>query len=309
MDNQNIVDKNLKLTEEKSNKEQENQDLMKKALDMRENGEIKIGNSCLGEIRSIVECPYRETNCEDKICPKFMAYLDVNDKNTVKQELNEMGFDIDNMETFELLMSMQKLFATKFHKVTNLSKTEKDYWINSYLVCIEDEVREVREHLNIYPDGKCLTNKMEMKKEIIDILHFMMDEFICGGATFEDIKKYYLKEFSPMVKDVSDLFAYACETQKNNVKSLYEKNTYDTTCLLLVNKLLDCSAKVRQCISWKHWKKPTDTIDQDKLFTAFAQTFKIFVDLCVYNNMFEKEIKNIYISKNLENRFRQKWGY
>lgn len=282
-------------------------------LEMRKQKQLKIGDDCTrvdtfsGD--KLIECPYREMNCQNKICAKFMAYLDVNDDEIVKKEISEMGLDIDNMETFELLMNMQKLFASKFHKVDGLTKSEQDHWINVYLVCIEDEVREVREHLNIYPDVKCNTNKVEMKKEIIDILHFMMDEFICGGATFEDIKKYYLMEFSPMVKDVSDLFAYACEIQNSSVRTLYQKNTYDTTCLLLVNKMLDCSAEVRQCISWKHWKKPTDTINYDKLYKAFAHTFKVFVDLCVYNDMFEKDIKDIYIKKNLENRFRQRYGY
>lgn len=283
-------------------------------LKLREKNIIKIGDNCLKEIAindklEKLYCPYRENNCDNKICAKFMAYLDVNDHNVVKEEINEMGFDIDNMETLELLMSMQIIFASNFHKVVNLSKTEQEHWINTYLVCIEDEVREVREHLKIYPDKVNITNKDEMKKEVIDILHFMMDEFICGGATFKDIKKYYLKEYYPIVLDTTSLLSFAFDMQKNDVEEIYNKHNYDMNCLLLINKLLDCNGEVRQCISWKHWKKPSDSINYEKLYTAFAHTFKVFIDLCIYINMSEQEIKDIYIKKNLENRFRKKWGY
>lgn len=286
---------------------------IKEALEYRKSNKLKIGDNCLSidtfEGDKYVDCPYREQNCQNKICAKYMAHLDVNDDKIVQKEIKDMGFDMNNMQMFELLMSMQSLFAEKFHKVKGLSKEEQDKFINMYLVCIEDEVREVREHLNIYPDIKAHTNKVEMKKEIIDILHFMMDTFICGNANFKDIEKYYLNEFSPLVSQVNSLFAYAIYNQTNELHKNYDGFGYDETNLLLVNRLLDCSAEIRQCISWKHWKKPSDHIDYDKLYTAFAHMFKIFIDICIINEMNEDEIKEIYIKKNLENRRRQVWNY
>lgn len=256
------------------------------------------------------KCPYKEENCDLSkcACAKYLAYEAVNDPEQIKEELAVMGFDIENMSIFELLMSMQKLFAGNFHKVDNLTKSEQDKWINAYLVCVEDEIREVREHLGIYPGKANKTNVVELKKEIIDILHFMMDEFICGNATYKDIEKAYLKEFFPDIACVSDLIEFSYKYQ-NSVSDRFDAYNYDHSCLLLVNELLDCSAMVRQCISWKHWKKPAETIDYDKLYRAFAHTFRTFIDLCKYNDMRPNDIKDIYIKKNLENRFRQKIGY
>lgn len=253
-------------------------------------------------------CPYKEDNCDltKCACAKYLAYQDAEDPEKVKSELKEMGFNIESMETFELLMAMQKSFEERFHKngVDNLSKEERDMWINRYLVCIEDEVREVREHLKIYPDKNNKTNEKELKKEIIDILHFMMDTFICSGADYKAIEKAYLKEFFPHITSVQDLIKFSYDYQINP-GGRFKDYSFDMTNLLLSNELLDCNAMVRQCISWKHWKKPSDSIDYDKLYRALAYMFKTFMDICKYNRMWPDEIKEVYVKKNLENRFRQ----
>jgi len=271
------------------------------------------------------KCPYKEGKCitltdvtgpndENNIancdcpCAKYHAYLAVQDPQKVAEKLQMFGVSEDT-ETWTVLMTMQKIFAARFHKVDNLTKDEIDHWINEYLVCIEDEVREVREHLAFYTGEikDVNSSNIELKKEIIDILHFMMDEFIVGGMTPEILKQHYLKLYAPNVVDVKDFLKFAYENQQ--LKYDFQGKGKEYNVFILVNKLLDCSGKVRQQISWKHWKKPSPTIDYPKLYAAFAETFKVLVDLFVVLYMTPEEVREVYIKKNLENIFRQEAGY
>lgn len=256
-----------------------------------------------------LQCPYFEANCKLENCPctKYKACMDAQDPTIVADVLEELGVDV-NSDPWELLMTMQAKFAAKFHKVDNLTKPEMDHWINAYLVCIEDEVREVREHLRIYPEDKFCgktMNEKELKKELIDILHFMMDAFICGGATSKDIEKYYLEKNAPNVKEVYDLLKFAYDNEKSHLQ--FDSNDIDI--LLIANKILDCNAAVRQQISWKHWKKPSETINKEALYKAYAEMFKNLMILFIILEMTPENVKEVYVNKNMENILRQKYGY
>lgn len=257
-------------------------------------------------------CPYLEEKCSSSECDcaKFKAYQKVNEPGVIESKLKELGFSVD-METFNLLMGMQHSFAKSLHKVDNLTKDEMDHWLDRYLVCIEDEVREVREHLTIYPDDTKPPHKVlkELQKEIIDILHFVMDLFICGGATPSQIKEYYLKTYNLNESTyIGDFLDYAYNQQFMELTNNYTINK-DIDVLLLANKLLDANSSIRQQISWKHWKKQNDTIDQEALFVAFAKTFKALVDLFIIVDLEPDQVKKVYVLKNMENIFRQTFNY
>lgn len=256
------------------------------------------------------KCPYREGKCANCECPcvKYQAYLAVQDPEKVRVELSNFGLN-EETETWLILMTMQKKFAARFHKVEGLTKEEIEHWINEYLVCIEDEVREVREHLNFYTGNSKtgLEAMYELKKEIIDILHFVMDEFIVGGIDAHKLKQYYLKMYTPNILSVKDFLKFAYENQNNF--NLQTRDEIEQKIFILINKLLDCSGKVRQQISWKHWKKPLTIIDYNLLYEAFAETFKVLVDLFIAVGMKPDEVREVYIKKNLENIFRQQYGY
>jgi hypothetical protein len=193
--------------------------------------------------------------------------------------------------------------------VDNLSKEEKDKWIDRYLVCIEDEIREVREHLNLYGEEKINKDKnLELKKEVIDILHFMMELFLVGGANQDIIKEFYTKKYG--VASDGDLIESAYELQNDTIDAYLDcyNDKYDIAVLKASCRLSDSCALVRQQISWKHWKKPNDHIDYDKLYNAFAILFHEFINLCILT-MVVNEVKDIYINKNVENILRQEYGY
>ncbi|MFW6007972.1 MAG: hypothetical protein ACOCP8_01795 [archaeon] len=269
------------------------------------------------EIDYTIMCPYYEANCDMTTCscPKYKAYEAVQKPEAVENKLTELGFDL-NSGTWPLIMAIQLSFAKRLHKMENLTKDEVDHWVDKYLICIEDEVREVREHLRIYPEqlkdilnDTVKSNKKELQKEVIDILHFVMDLFLCGNANAEDIEKAYLKKYAPNVIDVKDLLAFAWDNQYEKTKREYEPRDIDDIILLLVNKLLDANGGVRQQISWKHWKKPSNTIDYDKLYEAYADVFKILMDLFIFTMDNIDDVKNIYLTKNVENIYRQQFGY
>lgn len=259
-------------------------------------------------------CPYFELNC-NKLqcdCPKYKAYVDSKNPDIFYRVIKENEFDL-TQSTFDLIMSMQHSFASRMRKVDNLTKEEQDIWIDKYLVCIEDEVREVREHLNIYCDDKKYNSdndrNIELKKEVIDILHFVMELFIVGNAGQDDIKKYY-NEFIN-IDNNEDLIHTAYQVQKDTVYYYLNGNrkpNSDITILKSSCKLLDACSLVRQQISWKHWKKPNKFINYDSLYRAYAAVFYEFINLCVLT-MDESEIKSIYIQKNVENILRQEYGY
>lgn len=264
-------------------------------------------------------CPYYEMNCDFSKCEcaKYKAYKQVKDKDWVNKQIESMGLDF-TLDPFNLLLNMQKQFCSKFHKIDGLNKQEQDHWINAYLVCIEDECREVREFLDIYPDQICKKYtcenwKKELKKEAIDILHFVMDTFLSGQAKFEDIKSNYLKYHTKFILDVEDLLSFAFENQKAyiqyNFKNYDLENELDLIILLIVNKILDNNSEIRQCISWKHWKKPTDNINYEKLYIAYSNMFANLINLFCILGMTAEEVKQTYIEKNMENVARQLFGY
>ena len=273
----------------------------------------------------IKDCPYLETKCEDTECPcpKYFAFKDANDPEKVKEILEKNNFDT-SLPAWELMYSMQRSFAASLHKIDDLTKEETDYWLDKYLICIEDEIREVREYLNLYGDEPDKDYE-ELKKEVIDILHFMMDLFICGGAKPKDIAAAYInrylnedlvdyglnQEYLEDIRQTEDLIDLAYKIQILNITTYLNISSVDKvdwSILKATCRLSDAGAQVRQQISWKHWKKPNKSINFEKLYDAFALVFHEFINLCILTLQCD-EIKNTYIEKNVENIQRQFYGY
>lgn len=261
------------------------------------------------------KCPYLEIQCQNLECdcPKYKAYIDAKNPEIFQRVMTENGFDT-TLPAFDLLMTMQKSFASRVRKVDGLTKEEKDVWIDKYLVCVEDEIREVREHLDLYGEEpkyeSDIDKNLELKKEVIDILHFMMELFIVGGANQQVIKDFYAEAYELQSID-GDLIKFAYDLQKNEIDEYLNSQddvSRDITVLKASCRLSDACALVRQEISWKHWKKPNIFIDYDKLYSAYAIVFHEFINLCILT-MEADEIKKIYVNKNVENVLRQEYGY
>lgn len=269
-------------------------------------------------------CPYFEDNCVDVgcVCPKLLAYEAVNKPEEVAAEIKSMGIDPDG-DPLTVMMEMQKLFAAKFHKVDNFTKDEVDEWVKAYDICITDEITEVHEHLNIFPGVEAKDNNVELQKEFIDIWHFLMDEFIVGDMDAAKLTdKYVDHRFAGDTTDftvgrfgdnaIEMIFNTEYNLLNNHFNgelSTLNKDDRDLQILIYSNLILAGMRSVRQQISWKHWKKPATTIDFNKLHDAFLQTFIALIQCFILTGLDAKELTQLYIKKNLENVFRQKFGY
>jgi hypothetical protein len=269
------------------------------------------------------KCPYSEKKCEDIgcPCPKYFAYEDVKNPEKLKEILQTEGFDL-NLPGWKLMYQMQTKFASRFHDLENITKESIDTWVDKYLVCIDDELREVREWLSLYGENKSF-NQKELQKEAIDILHFVMDTFICAGATADDIEHAYINRYANEIhefdehhvndelKQTQDLVKFAYLLQESSINeylNIYSIDNKDFSILKACCKLSDACGLVRQQISWKHWKKPNPKINMDKLQDAFALLFHELINLFILT-MNCNEIQFIYITKNAENIQRQVYGY
>lgn len=263
------------------------------------------------------DCPYFEPNCPRSvdengnlklndslncICAKFLAFIDSKDRDVINKKLTEMN--VSGTDKFEIMMGMQKVFAERFHKVDNLSKKEIDYWTNAYLVCIEDEIVEALEFVNIFPTEIKQFDLKEYRKELIDIVHFLMDGMLVAGMTYQDL----VKSYSQIVKqDLTgkDILDFAIEHEKIYLDQILDEDQY----LYTLNYILRDIRLVRQCISWKHWKKASDTIDFTKLFEAYTNMFRNLILAMLATGMTSNDIYETYVGKNIENVLRQDYGY
>lgn len=256
------------------------------------------------------DCPYFEENCpgglksiNEKLtcsCPKFKAYIDAKNPSIIKKELEKMN--IHAIEKLDVMLSMQKQFANRFHKVEGLTKEEVDYWTNEYLVCIEDEIVEAEEFLDIYSIKEFNVN--EYRKELIDVLHFLMDGMIVCGMTYDKIKKYY-GEYLEENLDNEDLLIKMMDKEWLEVNKIEA----DKRNLYILNYLYRDIRLVRQCISWKFWKKKNDSIDYDKMYKAYMNMTRHLMQAFIATGMTANEVYEVYVHKNIENVLRQQYGY
>lgn len=254
------------------------------------------------------DCPYFEDNCggcgSDKInceCAKLKAYKGVNNPEVKAQELKNLN--VTATSKFGIMLQMQNVFANRFHKTQGLTKLEKDKWINDYLVCIEDEIIEAGEFLPLYNIKPF--NVTEYRKELIDIVHFLMD-----GMLVSEVSENDFKEILNLNKE-EDLLDVMIKLAAKDIRSTMVKAKLNDSLanIYTLNYLLRDIRLVRQCISWKHWKKPSDTIDQEKITKAWFGMFKHLIEAFVLTGMNSEDVFNIYVNKNIENILRQKYSY
>ena len=271
------------------------------------------------------KCPYYETKCDDLqcACPKYQAFLDVQDSNIVEQELKILN--VADLKNWQKIFNIQKHFANRFHKVDKVSKEDTDKWVKEYCICIEDEIEEFLDYMPWNGMIK-LDNDKEMLKEVIDVLHFVMDVMIAGNCSPDEIQKRYIEEYMNGNNNFNDFFTAAFENERKllckeknikivdnpisgkNIYNISEEEFYQMTTIAALEVMI-LDREIRQQISWKHWKNPNETINYDKLFKVFTLLFKRFIILCVMVFVTSDEIVNMYIMKNIENVRRQKNGY
>ena len=240
------------------------------------------------------DCPYFEVNCGGEgndelncICPKYKAYKATMDPIKRQEMINKLGVVAeDKMDT---MLKMQKIFASRFHKIDNLTNPEIDKWTKDYLVCIEDEILEASEFLPIYEEVIKEYDEKEYRKELIDILHFVMDGMLVVGMN-NNILKEKLK-----CDDVVEFMSNINVSGISHIDSLHY--------------LMRDLRLVRQNINWKHWKKANPNLNLDKIYDAYISMLKHLFICFKVANMNADDVYETYVNKNVENQYRQEFGY
>ena len=286
-------------------------------------------------------CPYYEDKCDIQkcFCIKYQAYKDVQNIAIVNQELQELGIS-KNADLWNKIYSIQKHFASRFFETSNPTKDDTDAWNKECLICIEDELEELFDYIYLFNDETAkLVSFNSLKKEVIDVLHFVMDTFISGGITANQLMDLYLKIYNILptksTEKLAVAFDYAKEQlakrfnmllinyendfklKENDIRVLdyltikwnIDKSTANSILERLALDLLFMNREIRECISWKHWKKPNQSIDYEKLYNKYVKMFFRFLSLSafIFDNV--EDMVQAYIVKNAENIRRQKLGY
>lgn len=285
------------------------------------------------------DCPYYETKCNDYkdiqnaafndlVCPcaKYKAFLDVQNPIIVNKELNKLGIS-NTMNLFEKVFNIQKHFAARFHNVSHINKEITDHWCKEYTICLEDEIEELFDYIVLEDNIEVKTDITELKKEIADILHFVLDEMIACEASPQNIlniykdkylKKEYTKDplidiFNFSIQYIEKIFFVKRNYEYDNIKQMWNcagsVNKWNNILKTLTLRLLFINREIRQQISWKHWKLPYKTINYEKLYITCTDLLYRFMLLATFIFDNAEEIANTYIKKNIENIRRQAYHY
>jgi len=92
------------------------------------------------------------------------------------------------------MFDLQKKFGSKFCAFGKLTIKEKERWTKEFIVALMDEGFETLNWTNhkhwkkpIYP-----INEMELKYEMIDMLHFLISLFLVWEMTSKDVFSMYI---------------------------------------------------------------------------------------------------------------------
>lgn len=126
-------------------------------------------------------------------------------------DLNTIILPEDNWLHF--LFERQKAFSDQFvhfeelqeevKRVQDVRKDPRIKWTIDFIDCIHNELEEVRDrlpwkHWSRY-EGFVL-NEREIKYELIDILHFLLDLFLVWGMTPEEVMKMYIAKMQQNIE-------------------------------------------------------------------------------------------------------------
>lgn len=262
--------------------------------------------------QELAEYPYNETGAPvRKDDPKYVAWKKVQEPGTIAQELAEMGID-HNDDKLIVMMKMQKLFAKKFHPVDGLTKDEVEHWVEAYIDCVEDELSEVREHIP-WQKGLIVNTKevnvYELKKEVIDILHFVMDELVMVDIDGTTLTSLYSDVYGVDLNVDNVLEAMLKYELEHHNGSVLKDLPTDEAVMQAHNYFHDAIRNTKQHIDWKHWKKKRPELNKEDLAKALLEQWITLLSLFNILGMDSKEIYEIYVVKNVENVLRQKAGY
>lgn len=118
-------------------------------------------------------------------------------------EGNWLQYLFDQQRTFSDRFIHFDKFAEEVAKAKNARKDPRVKWTEDFIACISNELEELREwlpwkHWRQYEDFQL--NEKEIKYELIDILHFLLDLFLVWGMTPEEIMRMYIAKMQQNIE-------------------------------------------------------------------------------------------------------------
>ncbi len=91
------------------------------------------------------------------------------------------------------MVGMQRKFGKKFINFDKLTLIQKEKWTKEMVVAMIDELSEILGQINFKHWKKRVNvNQMEVKYEIIDLLHFVLELMLIWGMNEKDIFSMYV---------------------------------------------------------------------------------------------------------------------
>ncbi len=203
-------------------------------------------------------------------------------------------------------IKMSKYSAKEEEKPDNILKS-RIHWHQVFLDCIEDELSEVRnwlpwKHWKTYNDFQLKAT--ELKFELIDILHFIVSEYLLMGWNAKDTMQFLgmrerpnQTEFTEQVPDLNIAILIA----KCDFMDSYLTDPKDLTDEQRVNITKKSIREIIMSVG-EGYKDPMSG-------SVYKNIMKTLFKLFVVWGMSGQDVYDFYMSKNKENFDRQARGY
>lgn len=117
------------------------------------------------------------------------------DKKSMKhlKPVKDPGF-AKSIDALNEMMKRQAAFNKRFGITSNMTEAQREKWTKEFVVCILDECSEVLGQINWkhWKKGRQKVDMHEVRFEVIDLLHFVLNLAVVWGMTADDVAAYYV---------------------------------------------------------------------------------------------------------------------
>lgn len=165
---------------------------------------------------------------------------------------------------------------------------------------------ELAEALEAYEEYCSTDNEQHLdhfKEEVIDALHFLVENLILIGITPEEVAD----KDRDMYREDYDMLANAFELNSIVLgleTEISQLSIYDVSMEVIVKLGL-----AMNCLKNKPWKQTEILTDVPKFHDLMKQTFQAFIQLCIYAGINDEDMTDLYFRKSEVNKFRQRSNY
>ena len=114
-----------------------------------------------------------------------------------KVDLSTVQVSAEESLGMQKLLDLQRSFGQKFCNFNELTTEQRVEWTKEFVLCMQQEIAELIEqtpwkHWKDYSNFKI--DNMELKYELIDILHFWLSLCLVWGVDGQEIMKIYFSK-------------------------------------------------------------------------------------------------------------------